>query len=843
MNNIIAWLLGLVSLFCDIMKATSCFRQYTELTRSFGIRMLLRLLANLVVPLSFFLIPIGITATADEDNFEFKHADDSVEQVDPDLNEWLTQQTTMSGGPATSEAGLASLPKDLDDVSLLVAKLHALRGGSAETELAGQTVDLALAKVNKFLDGAPEENHILYAYLLSELIAEPSLHPRVHNFLVEKLRDSGGESCPRARLVLDDLTTKKWADVDVKELRKLLGEISQFKSLTFRRAALEMVLQGTPEVHRSEIADDMRVYLEPFPRLMESHSWVLEPGTEGALQSQLPKTIATRNFLLARAAVAHKNCMKAREHFLAALAPKVAESDRLQVEIVGTKIEDCFRASGPKARLEFWVGVKDKLGQSMGFAGEEIAMRRMGALKWGGDQFEEAIRIFGDIRARAEGEKLPQLEGNAIFSLGKIEENQGHIDNAIAYYNQYINEFDEFDKADEALMAVTILLIEKGQKKEALEHAQKIIDKFAALPSGNWDENSLSFALFWAGQLLYESGDTEAAAKMWRRLAGEFYSTYYGAIGHYLVEKIEKKPFLLQPVPTVPFKWNEVYARLGKGERQLIDRVMALQHMGFRQDALCEMAELPGGGNNYDRDLAIALLRHVMGDWLPAIKKYGELPHSYRNTLPQGMERILFPRAYVADIEKYSSRLSLDPDFVLAIIRQESVFNPRAVSSVGATGLMQLMPLTAAREMHKLGANYLTGDERSKFPRGSALANSLNDVDINITLGVHHVYSLMHQFENPVFMLSAYNANPAALARWSRNIPTSNLLTFVERIPYKETKAYVKLVMRNYFYYKRWYRGANEPLPYIDALLPQALRKGGQVTQAEKPAQDNPQGG
>ena len=139
---------------------------------------------------------------------------------------------------------------------------------------------------------------------------------------------------------------------------------------------------------------------------------------------------------------------------------------------------------------------------------------------------------------------------------------------------------------------------------------------------------------------------------------------------------------------------------------------------------------------------------------------------------------------------------------------------------------MQLMPGTAAREVKKLKSNYLSDEERHRVPHGSAVAHSLYDADINLTIGVHHVHSLLQQFSNPVFMLSAYNANPAALGRWSRNIPSDNLLSFIERIPYKETKAYVKLVMRNYFYYKRWYRSPKASLPLLESLLPQAMRKG-----------------
>jgi hypothetical protein len=74
-----------------------------------------------------------------------------------------------------------------------------------------------------------------------------------------------------------------------------------------------------------------------------------------------------------------------------------------------------------------------------------------------------------------------------------------------------------------------------------------------------------------------------------------------------------------------------------------------------------------------------------------------------------------------------------------------------------------------------------------------------------------------------VFVLTSYNANPRATERWLESIDSSDMIVFIERIPYRETRSYVKLVMRNYFYYKRWYEGADAPMPLFDGLLPLAL--------------------
>ncbi|MFY7928846.1 MAG: hypothetical protein ACOVS5_08230, partial [Oligoflexus sp.] len=88
-------------------------------------------------------------------------------------------------------------------------------------------------------------------------------------------------------------------------------------------------------------------------------------------------------------------------------------------------------------------------------------------------------------------------------------------------------------------------------------------------------------------------------------------------------------------------------------------------------------------------------------------------------------------------------------------------------------------------------------------------------------------------YKNPVFVLTSYNANPRATERWISNIDSDDMLVFIERIPYRETRSYVKLVMRNYFYYKRWYEGPDASLPLFQSLLPKALvDAGGGVFQA-----------
>lgn len=166
------------------------------------------------------------------------------------------------------------------------------------------------------------------------------------------------------------------------------------------------------------------------------------------------------------------------------------------------------------------------------------------------------------------------------------------------------------------------------------------------------------------------------------------------------------------------------------------------------------------------------------------------------NQLPYAQsERDLYryPLAFWNLVQKKAQERGLDPYLVLAIIRQESLFEARARSPAAALGLMQLIPPTAARVATQLGLPAPT-------PEG------LVEPDLNVTLGTQYLKNLLARYSDNWFKaVAAYNAGEAAVDRWEREIATDDIEEFVERIPYVETRGYVKLVLRNHRIYKRLY--------------------------------------
>ena len=162
-----------------------------------------------------------------------------------------------------------------------------------------------------------------------------------------------------------------------------------------------------------------------------------------------------------------------------------------------------------------------------------------------------------------------------------------------------------------------------------------------------------------------------------------------------------------------------------------------------------------------------------------------------------GFGRLVYPFPYRDFVEQYAERHELDPLLVAAVIREESGFDPRARSGVGARGLMQLMPRTAKWAAPKAGV------------RGFGVED-LEDPETNIRLGCWYLAYLSRQYEGELrLMLAAYNGGEGNVARWrrERGYEPEEFLTAA----YPETRRYVKrglTTYRNYqFLYRDWTRG------------------------------------
>lgn len=155
-----------------------------------------------------------------------------------------------------------------------------------------------------------------------------------------------------------------------------------------------------------------------------------------------------------------------------------------------------------------------------------------------------------------------------------------------------------------------------------------------------------------------------------------------------------------------------------------------------------------------------------------------------------GYWQALYPFPFMQTIETWSADRKINPMLVTALIRQESRFEPKIQSVVGATGLMQVMPETAT---------YIAEQTKTKRYK-------LNDVDDNIKLGTWYLgYTHKEHSGNSMLAVASYNAGPGAVSEWVSKSKTTDADEFVETIPFPETQGYVKSVFGNYWNYMRLY--------------------------------------
>ena len=153
---------------------------------------------------------------------------------------------------------------------------------------------------------------------------------------------------------------------------------------------------------------------------------------------------------------------------------------------------------------------------------------------------------------------------------------------------------------------------------------------------------------------------------------------------------------------------------------------------------------------------------------------------------------VFYPLAYWDIITQESRARHLDPYQVAGLIRQESVFNPRAVSSAKAYGLMQVVVPTGILTAKKYGVDRTITMESLFEPR------------LNIQLGTAYLRDQIDKYGRIEYVAAAYNAGPNRLVQWRATLPPE-LDEWAEAVPFRETRLYIQGVVRNTLQYKRLY--------------------------------------
>ena len=322
-----------------------------------------------------------------------------------------------------------------------------------------------------------------------------------------------------------------------------------------------------------------------------------------------------------------------------------------------------------------------------------------------------------------------------------------------------------------------------GQYSEAA----RLMDEQIAVYHGG---KEIPSALYWRGRL-YQNQERrpDMAATYYHTVARIYRHYYYASIAQQRLTELgssvtpatvafldEMKP---EPIPTLTDDVPEddphvVRAHLlaNAGLNEYIAPEIQAADGSEEWGALAEAKIYASYGENW----------RAMRSMKRAIPFYTSAPI---DALPMEYWRILFPQPYWSTIKSESEKNGLDPCMVAALIRQETEFNPGAISNKSAYGLMQLLPSVGKSMAKEEGIHHFE-------------TNDLLNPDTNIRLGTRYLRQTLDKFNSqPEYTFAAYNAGDGRVTDWQAIGNYHGMDEFVESIPFTETREYVQAIIRN----------------------------------------------
>jgi soluble lytic murein transglycosylase len=347
------------------------------------------------------------------------------------------------------------------------------------------------------------------------------------------------------------------------------------------------------------------------------------------------------------------------------------------------------------------------------------------------------------------------------------------------------------------------------EQTEALRAALAELDaSLAADPLEN-AEDIRGRSRYWRARVLAQLGETAGANDALEAIARELPLSYYGQQSLARLEEADAVRAGVVRTSLAPAPSRAAFALRPELEEPAFVRAIELARLRAFEEARSDFEALGVFDDDELAWIALATLSHA-GDHAYASRVARRRHADFMLGAPAGDRwvrwRIAYPDAYDPLIETAASAESVPPSFVRAVAREESAFDPTAVSPALAYGLIQLIQPTARRFGRELGLATTPAD--------------LKTPEINLRIGSRFISFLWRRYEsNPAIVPAAYNAGEAAADGWLRARPTEPLDVWIENIPYDETRRYTRRVLQTYGVYS-WLESS--ALPPLSAVLPPA---------------------
>lgn len=447
--------------------------------------------------------------------------------------------------------------------------------------------------------------------------------------------------------------------------------------------------------------------------------------------------------------------------------------------------------------------------------GEIASSHLLPALKCQGlFDYSQALRLKSKIDAALQGyiKAVDVCTGDnlykSLFWKGKLSLQQKQLAEGISAYEKLAHDYPDSRYADDAIYGLMKIYAAQNQPDKSKAMREKLLsgsgdmkaqllwdDAYEAykrkdyttalrllddlLKGGPASDESYPQALYWKARITEKSEKKSGSAnKIYAQVVSEFPFSFYAALAANRLGTVVK-------VPSLPaLKYNSSSDSISEQCIQVIEALVSNNLDDEARNAIDYFAQAYPDSQATNKPLW-ASLWNLTGDYHQTLMIAAsdlELNHTHPDT-HNALAAALYPLAYPQEVAFASQKKSLPRGMILGIMREESLFIPKVRSSVGAIGLMQLMPTTARLQAKK---DSLGGDLNLEIPK------------TNILVGASFFKEMLNYFDDQLpLAIMAYNAGPGNVNKWLRARKSLPLDEFVEEIPFNETRGYIRRVLRS----------------------------------------------
>lgn len=364
--------------------------------------------------------------------------------------------------------------------------------------------------------------------------------------------------------------------------------------------------------------------------------------------------------------------------------------------------------------------------------------------------------------------------------LGRMKQEDRKYDEAVAYFDKALGVNEDKDFALKLKWLVAWNLKREKKAKESIP----ILKELAKLAEKQQSDGYLYKAKYWQAQALKEAGETSDYKDLLEEISDDNFFGYYGRLSS--LELGEVKKFETQKI-----KEDSDSVKI---DNDLFDKIKLFKMIEER-DVLSSFIQhnwrklSKSQRSSYAFKKSFAYYYHY-SELYKQNQQFIEI-FSYDDKLDLFAEHpvFFFPYPYNDLIKTHTGKFNVPQEMVYSLMRQESLFDPKARSPADAFGLLQLIPRIAKLNEKETGIRVDSPED-------------LYEPSVIIPLGVSHISRLIGNFKGSLMLTAAsYNAGNIPVRGWLKSREIKNVFEFVEDIPYSETETYAKLVFRNLSFY------------------------------------------